>query len=179
MSNHRKTIQSNQLKISKGSSQAASLAASLGAALPTTVSSCNPSVAITTLSAVDTTVFEIQEDTADAVRRSDPDITDNPADCLPVVVEEQHPHQKPDFRFADLQSNHDKASIQIALFYTREDCRVRLGVKTMGIRTTPGKCYASQRQEIQRRFTELGLLRGDVEAPVLVQMEACTRNFNN
>ena len=86
---------------------------------------------------------------------------------------------RPDFRFADPESDHDKASIQYALFFTREDYRARLGVKTMGIRTTPGKCYASQWLEIQRRFSELWPLRGDGEAPVLVQLEAWTGNFDN
>ncbi|MCJ1428450.1 hypothetical protein MMC29_006360 [Sticta canariensis] len=89
------------------------------------------------------------------------------------------PAQKPDFRFAAPQSVHDKVAVQYALFCTREDCRARLRIKTMPIRTSPEKCYASQWLEIQRRFTELWPLRGEGEAPVLVQLEAWTDNFNN
>ena len=52
-----------------------------------------------------------------------------------------HKHQrfpeKPDFRFADSQRVYDRVLIQNALFYTREGCRTRLKVKTMGIRSTP------------------------------------------
>lgn len=65
MSNRRKTNRSNQLELSKGSGQAASLAASLESPLSSTVSMCNPSTVITTISAVDITVFVIHEDTVD------------------------------------------------------------------------------------------------------------------
>lgn len=65
MSNRRKTDQSNQLKLSERSGQSATPAVSLEATLSNTIAPCNPGVAITTLSAVDTTVFKIHEDTAD------------------------------------------------------------------------------------------------------------------
>ncbi|MCJ1428540.1 hypothetical protein MMC29_006450 [Sticta canariensis] len=98
---------------------------------------------------------------------------------FPPVFQEQHAAQEPDFRFAAPQSVHDKVAVQYALFCTREDCRARLRIKTMPIRTTPEKCYASQWLEIQRRFSELWPLRGEGEPPVLVQLEAWTGNFNN
>lgn len=87
--------------------------------------------------------------------------------------------QKPDFRFADPQSVHDRASIQYALSCTRDDCRARLGVDTMGIPTTPELCYALQWLEIQKRFAERWPLRGEGETPVLFQLQAWTDNFDN
>ena len=90
-----------------------------------------------------------------------------------------HADQKPDFRFADPRSIHDQASLQYALFCTREDCRARLGMKTMRIQTTPEKCYAVQWLEIQRRFADVWSLLEDDEAPLLIQLKAWTDHFDN
>lgn len=52
----------------------------------------------------------------------------------------------------------DENSIQRALYYTREDCRERLGLSTLDIPSTPWETYSHLYLEIQKFLSSSGLM---------------------
>ncbi|MCJ1423155.1 hypothetical protein MMC29_001036 [Sticta canariensis] len=135
MSNRRKKNRSSQLKISKGSGQAAPLAASLDATILNAVSSCNPSVAITTLSAVDNTVFKIHEDMADEEMSN---LFTHSTNALDIFKDETQITAKMDRGKENIPHSHAVASISTAISAgTHEDQATHTARKSQHSRVLP------------------------------------------
>lgn len=81
-----------------------------------------------------------------------------------------------DFRFVRPRNTFDELSVQMALHWTRDDCRARLGAN-LEIRTTPSESYSYQYQEIENIFNRLWRFhRG--KAPRLMYVEAWGGDFD-
>lgn len=72
-----------------------------------------------------------------------------------ILVKQQDPDHEGDFRFVPPTNEWEEHSIQMALHYTREDCYNQLGERVR-LRSTPGKCYWEQYQEMAATFRRHG-----------------------
>ncbi|MCJ1462452.1 hypothetical protein MMC07_001053 [Pseudocyphellaria aurata] len=81
-----------------------------------------------------------------------------------------------DFRFVRPTNTIDELSVHMALQYTRDDCRARLGAN-LELRTTPSESYAYQYREIEDIFNRLWRFHKG-KAPRLIYVEAWGGGFD-
>ncbi|MCJ1264526.1 hypothetical protein MMC22_004398 [Lobaria immixta] len=88
-----------------------------------------------------------------------------------AFAQEQTRDQETDFRVVRPTNEREGISVFMALDYTRQDFRERLGAQKLEIRSTPWESYLNQYKEIQEAFRQHWSVRGG-EAPELVYLVA-------
>lgn len=83
-----------------------------------------------------------------------------------TLVKKQAADDEVDFRLVRPTNECEQNSIQMALHYTRKDCHNQLGARVR-LRSSPGKCYWDQYQEILKTFRRY---RGS-QVPALIFLE--------
>ncbi|MCJ1465256.1 hypothetical protein MMC07_003872 [Pseudocyphellaria aurata] len=97
----------------------------------------------------------------------------------PIIAVPQIPDRNVDFRTVRPRTRTDRCEIKLALRYTRQDYRNRLGFKDLKIRTTKSETYLTQYREMQRAFKHCWALRAVGKAPALFCLDAWSGHFTD
>lgn len=95
-----------------------------------------------------------------------------------AFAQEQTRDQEIDFRVVRPTNEGEETSVFMALDYTRQDFRERLGAQNLEIWSTPWESYLDQYREIQEAFRQHWSVHGG-EAPELVCLEAWAGDIDN